>query len=148
MADLLFDWFVLSCFAYFKSTTDLLVRWNPNRSKRRSDVQWYVPLRSKWLFFFLRSQYLVQRGPGGTFGGSNRCGRLVQLMNAASFVYIFLILIKNQIIFCDGLIQGRADVVPIIFFYFDFFTSNQNEPKMKSIIRADTWLTSPCLRAT
>ena len=29
MADLLFDWFRLSCFVYVKSMTDLLVRLNP-----------------------------------------------------------------------------------------------------------------------
>ena len=28
MADLLFDWFGFSCFAYVESTTDLLVRLN------------------------------------------------------------------------------------------------------------------------
>ena len=50
MVDLLFDWLGFgqtskSVFS-FNSTKQL----NPNQSNRRSAVQWYFPLQSKWVF--------------------------------------------------------------------------------------------------
>ena len=49
-ADLLFDWCRFSCFVELKLKTDLLVLPNPNRSNRRSAIEWYFPLWSKWVF--------------------------------------------------------------------------------------------------
>ena len=44
MADLLFDLFGFSCFAYVELDTDLQVLANPDQSNRRSAVQlWYFP---------------------------------------------------------------------------------------------------------
>ena len=40
----------ISCFDYVYSTTDLLVQPNPNQSNRRSAVQLYFHLQSKWMF--------------------------------------------------------------------------------------------------
>ena len=38
------------CFAYVELETYLLVWSNPNLANMRSDVQWYFPLQSKWVF--------------------------------------------------------------------------------------------------
>ena len=48
-ADLLFDWLEFSYFGYVELDSDLQVWSNPNQSNR-SVVQWYFPLRSKWVF--------------------------------------------------------------------------------------------------
>ena len=52
-ADLLFDWLWFSCFDYVKLDRDLPVWSNPNQSNRRSVVQWYFLLQSKWVFLWI-----------------------------------------------------------------------------------------------
>ena len=47
-ADLLVYLFGVSCFAYCELATDLLILQNPNQSNRRSAIQWYFPIQSKW----------------------------------------------------------------------------------------------------
>ena len=49
-ADLLFDLFRISCFAFISLTTDLIVWSNQNWSNRRSAVLWYFPTWIKWAF--------------------------------------------------------------------------------------------------
>ena len=49
-ADLPFDWLRFSSFAYVELDRDLQVLSNSSQSNRRSDVQWYFPLWSKWVF--------------------------------------------------------------------------------------------------
>ena len=43
--------FGFSCFVYVELDAYYLVSLNPNQSNRRSDLQWYFPLRSKWVFY-------------------------------------------------------------------------------------------------
>ena len=52
-------WFLGQFARVHKLSTDLLVWPNPNRSNRRSAVQWYFPLRSKWVF----SRCIILQGP-------------------------------------------------------------------------------------
>ena len=72
MADFLFDSFGFSCFVVFKRSTDLLVWPNPNQSNKRSAVQWYFPLRSKWVFSgCLNQSNLLSVGQVISFDQSN-----------------------------------------------------------------------------
>ena len=50
MADLVFDWFGFAQTCKSLSNSTQTKKLNPNQSNRRSAVQWYFPLRSKWVF--------------------------------------------------------------------------------------------------
>ena len=53
MADLLFDWFGFDQTCKSLSNSTQAKKLNPSQSNRRSSVQWYSPLRSKWVFYAL-----------------------------------------------------------------------------------------------
>ena len=63
--DLLFDWF-----ACVELDRDLKVWWNPNQSNRRSAVQRYFPLQSKWVF---SAQTFIMRGQKHYWNWNTRC---------------------------------------------------------------------------
>ena len=61
--DLLFDWFGFSCFVELKLQTDLLVWPNPNRSNRRSAVQWYFPFKVSECSLLSSTPHPIVSGP-------------------------------------------------------------------------------------
>ena len=72
-ADLPFILFAFSCFAYAGCRTVLLVRLNPNQSRRRSAVQWYFPLwrvLSGFNIYFNKTMHCMthqQQSPSAVF---------------------------------------------------------------------------------
>ena len=60
-ADLLLYWLGFSCFAYVELDRDLQVWLNPDQPNRRSAIQWYFILQSKWVFSVSGMQLLSKR---------------------------------------------------------------------------------------
>ena len=60
-ADLLFEWFGFDQTYKSPSNSTQAKQLNPNQSNRRSVVQWYFPLWSKWVFsvFFISPFYFI-----------------------------------------------------------------------------------------
>ena len=66
MADVVFVLLGYSCFSHAKLVTYLLVWLNQNQSNRRSAVQWYFPLWSKWVLTGLSIvNVIIQRSTMG-----------------------------------------------------------------------------------